>query len=431
MLKAGFARLDITPPFGTPIAGYFHERITKGVLDPLELNALAVSDGENTAVIIACDIIGIRMTVSDRIRGRIAKKTGLPVKNIFLTALHQHTTFRLMDTPAVGNATDPVYLETLYRKFEDIACLAIDDLSDATAETAEGETDVQLSFVRRYLMKEGPVATNPKRLDPNIIGPASDPDNTVRLVRFRRTDKKDIALVNFSTHPDVIGGEKVSADWPGFTRRFVEKDNDNISCIVINGAQGDVNHINFQAAKQWDDRYAHSRFMGRTIADTVKKLWDKTTPQKDGRVQGLTTVIYSKTNTEGEEKYAECRAFLDAEKAGTLGYKPHITELAFASRIVRLRLETIYRPVPISVIGFGNIALVGFGGEPFTVYATNARNAAPDKFVIAACCANGAESYLPSAKSFSEGGYESSGSFYTPAIEQECSDAAKALLDSL
>ena len=48
MLQAGFARVDVTPPLGNPLAGYFNRREADGVLDPIELNALAVSDGENT-----------------------------------------------------------------------------------------------------------------------------------------------------------------------------------------------------------------------------------------------------------------------------------------------------------------------------------------------------------------------------------------------
>ena len=40
-MKAGFARLDITPPFGTCISGYFHERRADGILDPLQAHAIA------------------------------------------------------------------------------------------------------------------------------------------------------------------------------------------------------------------------------------------------------------------------------------------------------------------------------------------------------------------------------------------------------
>ena len=40
MLQAGFARVDITPPLGTYMAGYYHERQADGILDPLIANVL-------------------------------------------------------------------------------------------------------------------------------------------------------------------------------------------------------------------------------------------------------------------------------------------------------------------------------------------------------------------------------------------------------
>ena len=428
MLKAGFARIDITPPFGTILSGYFYPRYTDGVLDPLQLNALAVSNGNDTALIIVADIIGIRRKVTEAIRTRIEKKHGVKADHIMVSALHQHTSFRWADTPERQSTEDPAFIDVLYRKFEDVAKMALDDMQEATLETAVRETAVQISFTRRYIMKDGPVATNPGRCNPNIVRPASDPDNNVRLLRFRRPGAKDIAFVNFSTHPDVIGGTKASADWPGFVRRYVEKDNENACCILLNGAQGDVNHLDFSKAKQFDNRYEYSAFMGRTIADTVKEIWDTTVPHERDDIFGEITTIYTRTNDEGAEKYDECKKFCDAADANTLGYKPHITELAYNYRIVRLRNEPIFRPVPVSVIGIGDVAIVGFGGEPFTVYATNARNAAPDKFVIAACCTNGYEGYLPSAVAFTEGGYESSGSFFTSEIEEKCCNAAKEML---
>jgi len=57
--KAGFARVDITPPLGIGIAGYFVKRNAEGVLDNLEANCLAVSDGEHTAILISADLISI------------------------------------------------------------------------------------------------------------------------------------------------------------------------------------------------------------------------------------------------------------------------------------------------------------------------------------------------------------------------------------
>ena len=66
----------------------------------------------------------------------------------------------------------------------------------------------------------------------------------VQVVRFKRAlPKKEIVVVNFQNHPDVIGGFKVSADWPGFVRRTVEAALDGVNCLFVNGAQGDTNHI--------------------------------------------------------------------------------------------------------------------------------------------------------------------------------------------
>ena len=42
LLQAGFSRVNITPALGTEIVGYFHPRYAEGVLDELEINALAL-----------------------------------------------------------------------------------------------------------------------------------------------------------------------------------------------------------------------------------------------------------------------------------------------------------------------------------------------------------------------------------------------------
>ena len=58
-LKAGFARVDITPPLGSFMPGYYQDRRAKKVLDPLEINMVAFSDGERTALVAQVDTEGI------------------------------------------------------------------------------------------------------------------------------------------------------------------------------------------------------------------------------------------------------------------------------------------------------------------------------------------------------------------------------------
>ena len=95
MIKAGFARVDVTPPLGSPIAGYFKERFADGVLDPIELNALAFSNGESTAIIIASDFIGMHMDNGKEVRELIEARTSVPADHIMICCLHQHTSLRI------------------------------------------------------------------------------------------------------------------------------------------------------------------------------------------------------------------------------------------------------------------------------------------------------------------------------------------------
>ena len=442
MLKAGFARVDVTPPLGTFLSGYFEARYAEGILDPIQLNAIAFSDGEDTALIVISDFLGIRENFATPIRQRIAARTGIAADHVMITALHQHTSICLREAPDNNVLEDHDYLQFMNRKFCDVAQMALADMAECKMTYAEQEAEKPLSFVRRYLLKDGTLKTNPgsDKYVGQIVGPAEQSDNTVRLLRFVREDGSNIALVNFSTHPDVIGGSKYSADWPGFVRRYVEAEHENTRCLLLNGCQGDTNHINFMLPTK-EERfpngkgYPHAEMMGRTIADTVNAIWDKTEERTgEGIAAGITTV-YNKTRTDKEEFFDEC---WDVYEARALNHDYSVTksasgiELAEAYRVVKIRTEApLYQKIPVTAIKLGEIAFVGFGGEPFTHYATAVRENFPGKTVIAACCANGYQGYLPTAKAFEQGGYEAISSPFSPELESQCVKAATELIEKM
>lgn len=438
MLKAGFARTDITPPLGAPLAGSYKLRNADGILDPVYLNALALREGEQTLVIIAADVQMTRQEACDALRDRIAERTGVPADHVLINSLHSHTSVRIggkvgPDSSVIG---DLAYLDVLYRKFCDVAQMAIDDLADATCGTAVQPAVADISFVRRYILKDGTLKTNPGAYTPDEIeGPAAGSDNNVRLVRFGREGKKDIALVNFACHPDVIGGTKVSADWPGFVRRFVEEEH-GADCILLNGFQGDTNHVNFMVEKEKrfpkGKGYPHAAYMGRVIADTVNLIWDKTKTQEKGGLYAEMRYVFNKCSTRGEEHYAECRAFYERYKSGAYDVRktPSGIDLPEAARIARIPEQPVYHKVPVTVFGIGDLALVGLGGEPFTEYAYALRDAFPDKFILTATCANGGEGYLPSAKAFEQGGYEVMATNFTPGLQKDVMAVVFEMLES-
>ena len=80
MLQAGFARVDVTPPMGSPVDGYFKDRVARGILDPIELNAIAFSDGVRRAVMITGDFLGIEIFHVTNIKEHVTRQTGLKTR---------------------------------------------------------------------------------------------------------------------------------------------------------------------------------------------------------------------------------------------------------------------------------------------------------------------------------------------------------------
>lgn len=435
MLKAGFARVDITPPFGNDLSGYYERRLADGTLDPLYLNAVALTVGEETVILMAADYIGIKLDHAAKIRELICERTGVPTDHILIAALHQHTSPCLADPEARSTALrDKVFIDVVYRRFADAAVMALDDRAEAEMSVGARDVAEPIAFVRRYFTKEAGVVTNPSSKF-TLTGRCAEADNTMRLVRFARKDKNDIAILNFSTHPDVIGGTKWSADWPGFARRFVEQDIAGTSCLFFTGCQGDSNHNDYFKPREErlrGGRYDHSKYMGRMVADAAVAVWNEMTPAADDSIFAENRIIYNRTNTEGVEKYDECVRWVKEYKEGK---HPEGTftmaERAFCYRVAALREQPVFRPVPITVVSVGGVVFVGFGGEAFTSYGKIMRDLCPEKFVVSVVCANGYEGYLPTAEAFGQGGYEACSSFFMPTLEDEIVEAAKEMLEKL
>ena len=437
MIKAGFARLDITPPLGTPISGYFTARYAKDVRDPLQVNALALGNGTDTLLILAIDIVAMAQAYADAIREMIAARTGVPAGHVLLCCLHQHTAICLGGREIFFPVKDEAYLDIFYRKMADVAQMALADMCDARLFTAEEKTSEEIAFVRRYRMADGAVHTNPdiKKYGAPVRR-CDESDNTVRLLHIKREGKADIAYVNFSTHPDVIGGSRFSADWPGFVRRFVEGDHPGAHCLCVTGFQGDSNHVDYfksSSAERYPcgEGYDHSRHMGRVIADAVSALWERGTEHTDDRIFGAVQTVYNVTNTAGAEYYDEAVQYVKDFEAGTPQKTAHIADVATAYRLLDLKKAPIYQPVAVTVAGISDILFVGLGGEPFTAYTHAAHALAKGRTVFCSCCTNGYQGYLPHARAFEEGGYEVSNTFFTPGLEEQCAAAMQEILEKL
>ncbi|MCL2518589.1 MAG: hypothetical protein FWF15_08510 [Oscillospiraceae bacterium] len=432
-LKVGFARVDITPPFGIHMQGYYNERHADGTLDPLLASAIAFNDGEKTAVIYSLDIIGMSQKCADEARNIIAAAADIPYEAVFIACSHTHT------GPVIENrrySGDPEYNNVMFRKLADAAVIAIQDMVSAEIEIAHGEAK-GISFVRRFRMKSGKTQTNPGVGNPEIDHPIGSPDESVQLVKIKREGKHEILLVNFQVHPDVIGGCKFSADYPGFVRRTIEGAVDDSYCVYFNGAQGDTNHINTDPnGFRTDKGYKHSRHMGYTIASSVLQIYSKTIPV-DGSIVGFMQNNITVPINKGDPAYMPTALkFIESHESGKSNEIPHqgmeyTTVIAEAYRMRNVKDWADDFTLYLNAIKIGDIVITGIPGEPFTDIGRGVKDNSPYKATIVCCCANGCEGYYPMKSAYDEGGYEARSSPFIGGVAEKIVDGIVWMFDKL
>ena len=442
-LQAGFSRVDVTPMLGIGMAGYYVPRFADGVLDPLQINALALACGDTKVVFMSIDHCGIVKEVLNPMIDQVCHVTGLPREAVYIHSTHTHT------GPFLNyNPTEPLeieYAQLVKRKFADAAKLAIDDLKPATMGYGIGDAP-NIAFVRRFRMKDGSVRTNPGVDNPDILHPIGDVDERVNVLRFDR-ENDSLVLVNFGNHPDVVGGCKISADWPGFLRQTVEKALDNTKCLFFNGAQGDVNHVNVHPRggylndmfMDFDDvarSYKHARYMGRVVAGGVLQAFDKVKYVDVDSIRFAQKFIDVPANLPDPSELPEAKRINDLHIAGRDAELPYsgmmlTTVVARAARMVRLEKGPDSFRMLLSAIAIGPVAMFGIPGEPFTGVGRALKEAEGFDLVLPTCNTNAKEGYFPMLECYEEGGYEAGSSNFKAGIAELIIDAGLSLLEDL
>ena len=358
-----------------------------------------------------------------------AAAAGLPPEAVFIACTHTHTGPHV-GLSYYGTTFDSFAKASTYERFvgerlKDVVKLALADLAPAKLSIARGEAK-NISFIRRYRMKDGTCRTNPGRGNKDIVEPVGKPDEMVQLVRIDREGRDAIALVNFQCHPDTIGGNKISADWPRVVRETVERVLDGVKCIFVNGAQGDSNHVCVDLTRKdvARDRSIIYRHMGRVVAGAAIGLWDVCEPVPAGKVGFGVALKQVKSHRPSPEEIPEAQRIVDLIKAGKQSEVPgtgmmRTTNMAAATRKINLKNGPDFFDFPLSAVTVGEtLAFVGFPGEPFTAYGTTLKAKSPFKMTVPACIVNGNFGYLPTDEALREEGYETQGSLFVPGLEQ-------------
>ena len=456
--QVGFARVNINPELGTPVAGYYIPRFAKGFLDDLEVNAVAYALGETRVLMLSLDSCGTHKPLSDMLRQDVSEATGVPVSHVFLHTTHSHTAPINNPAQLARNADgDPGtiagydkvvrYVEFLRHRVADAAVLALADLKEAKMGFIQGWAPERVAYIRRYRMKDGSVMTCPPINDPNIDHPLGQLDQRVHVLRFDRVGGDTVVLVNYGLHADTINGERISADWPGWMRRTVEKVLPETKCVFFNGAEGDVGstHVFPEGGDMNDTEISFdnemkspgmARFVGRALAGTVLQVYDKVEYVPVERLEVLQKTVTVPANVPTPEQLPLAHKYNDPHNAGRDDLIPYkamelTTVVAEAARMVQLENGPDTFCLELMGVAIGDVALVGFPGEPFTDIGVQTKDTPGWKAIMPCCLTGGSMGYFPMRSAFDEGGYEARSSRYVAGVAETLIDGAKDLLGEL
>src|SRR4051812_45136467 len=78
-MSVGMAEIDITPPVGYRMVGYFDERFATGVHDKLKAKAIVMREGNEDVALVFCDVVGVALKTTAEARAKASAKTGIPI----------------------------------------------------------------------------------------------------------------------------------------------------------------------------------------------------------------------------------------------------------------------------------------------------------------------------------------------------------------
>ena len=229
-LRAGAARVDITPPINPqypPSGKYEHEH--------LYVRSIVLDNGVTRAALLNADLGNMPEDVWANASKQIAEELKCPVENIIMSAIHTHSGVPA-GPPASASPAMPASAT--------VVSAMLDAVRQAKAKLQPAQVAFGTGF--SYLNANRDAVSDETHRWTQAPNLNAVSDKTVAVVTFTTPAGDPIAAyVNYAMHP--INGYLVgitSADFPGAASRYVEEAFDDKMVMVFSqGGSGDQNPL--------------------------------------------------------------------------------------------------------------------------------------------------------------------------------------------
>jgi hypothetical protein len=375
VLRAGTAKIDITPSIPVKLYGYSSRKTySEGIHDPLSARAVVFENNGKKFVLVSTDIGSYGSEVFPVIQKSILEKFNLKESELFLSTIHSHSAPILSLDAETGDPNNIEFTKTLQQKLLTVIREAFNNLKPVQIGIGTGSSPVGSN--RREMRPDGSITLG--------RNPYGITDKEVLVMKVASPDGTPVgALYDYATHSTSLGPRnmQISGDILGLSAQFVEKIlGKDVVTPVFAGASGNIDP------------------------------WYRVLPEFNSEPGWIPEPVLLSTLL-GEEVVHVYRGIKGMDQGGAIS-------TAFATiECPRKKLEddksTTDQPLPatvpvnITVARIGNdVAFVGFNVEMLTEIGMEIKSDSPYKhtFIITHC--NGASGYLPPAELYKEGGYE-------------------------
>lgn len=267
-LLAGAAKTVVTPDVHKSkvyLAGFGHNRIATGIHDDLYARCLALSAGGQTLVLCSVDVIGLFYEDVLKIRDQV-KAQAPHVSHLIVASTHVHEgpdTLGLWGPDPLHTGINEDYLNSLDSEIAATAARAANSIKPARMELSRDDHPLlgMLQSVDR----------------PPIV---KDPYLFVMRLSSLARGLPIAVLVNWSDHPETLGGEntEITADYPHWLCQYVENHLGG-TAIFFNGSIGKVSTLGSQVALPDQDTgeiakdhtWSKAELVGTTVGQLVER----------------------------------------------------------------------------------------------------------------------------------------------------------------
>ena len=418
IFRASAFAIDITPrKFPVSSNGSMRERKATGAHDPLHARCLVLDNGTTRIAIVVCDSCMIPRDIFDAAKKKASRTTGIPVKNMLMSATHTHTGVTV--TGVFQSEPEAAYRKFLVERIAASVQKAHAQLEPAQIGWAVGRDPTQV-FNRRWFMQPGYKYVDPLgqgtdrvRMNPgsaNLLKPAGPTDADISMLSIRSRDGRPIALLaNYSLHyVGGVPGNQLSADYfAEFARRFaVRIKATNVKPafvgIMSNGTSANINNINFRNRGPRRRPFEQIRIVALSVTDAAFKAYQKIKYRNWVPLVMRETEIELGVRLPTAEDIARAKALL--KKAGPGPYRKREDIYARETMLLSKYPQTVR--VKLQAIRIGNLGIVSSPCETFVETGLAIKQQSPLKPTFTIELANGYNGYLPTPEHHKLGGYE-------------------------